>query len=120
VQRLSVWAPEDGERTLFMYVTIVINERLCPDDAMQNLFAVTCVPLAGGDPGQLDNDNVSSRSDKCTGITIVLNPPLSLNICQLFVLYQWFYRLLKDKELLAGEVMHEYDEKVRELWFWST
>ncbi|KAF8582285.1 hypothetical protein K439DRAFT_1653827 [Ramaria rubella] len=45
------------------------------------------------------------------GNWIIIFILLGLTSAQLFALDQWYSRLLKDKELLSAEVMHEYDEK---------
>ncbi|KAF8516766.1 hypothetical protein JB92DRAFT_3142437 [Gautieria morchelliformis] len=78
VQRLSVWAPEEGEMALFI--------------TYSPLHALLWQAVSPGN-------------------WIIISLLLGLTSAQLFTLNKWYRHLLKDKELIAGEVMHEYDEK---------
>ena len=45
---------------------------------------------------------------QCRGLTLS-----QINLSQLSTLTHTFLALVKDKEIIASEVMHEYDEKVQ-------
>lgn len=75
VQRLGVWAPEEGETVLFMYVIhSCCASPPVPETTMQNIFALACLSLASGLPWKLGNNIISLRTYNRTGITGCIGP----------------------------------------------
>jgi hypothetical protein len=91
-----------------------LDARRARDDLVQCLFACTCIFVDGDDLGELDVDADYYVHCWSTGKNELFMPCSGVYLfhLKLHVMTRSFEALVKDKEIIAAEVMSEYNDGV--------